>query len=148
MQLLARTCCFRHRENHLLFAPLASVAVKLGSLGLILATVGVFGVMSYSISQRTREIGIRIALGAQRAEILRLVGRQGLLVVAAGIVVGFLLSFAVGKLIQDFLVGINSTDPVTYTAITLFLGLVAMAACFVPVRRALRIDPILVLRNE
>jgi putative ABC transport system permease protein len=114
----------------------------------ILATVGVFGVMSYSISQRTREIGIRMALGAQRAEILRIVGRQGLLVVAAGIVVGFLLSYAVGKLIQDFLVGINSTDALTYTAITLFLGLVAMAACFVPVRRALRIDPMLVLRNE
>jgi len=73
---------------------------------------------------------------------------QGLLVVAAGIVVGFLLSYAVGKLIQDFLVGINSTDALTYTAITLFLGLVAMAACFIPVRRALRIDPMLVLRNE
>jgi len=130
------------------FELVAVVTGILGSLGLILATVGVFGVMSYSISQRTREIGIRMALGAQRAEILRLVGRQGLLVVAAGIVVGFLLSYAVGKLIQDFLVGINSTDALTYTAITLFLGLVAMAACFVPVRRALRIDPMLVLRNE
>jgi putative ABC transport system permease protein len=130
------------------FELVAVITGILGSLGLVLATVGVFGVMSYSVSQRTREIGIRMALGAQHGEILKLVGRQGLLVVAAGIVVGFLFSFAVGKLIQDFLVGIHSTDAVTYTAITLFLGVVAMAACFVPVRRALRIDPMLVLRNE
>jgi putative ABC transport system permease protein len=130
------------------FQLVAVVTGILGSLGLILATVGVFGVMSYSVSQRTREIGIRMALGAQRREILRLVGRQGFAVVAAGIVVGLLLSYAVGKLIQDFLVGVNSTDALTYTTITLFLGLVAMAACFVPVRRALRIDPMLVLRNE
>jgi len=126
----------------------AMVTGILGSMGLVLAGVGVFGVMSYSISQRTREIGIRMALGAQRGQILKLVGRQGILVVASGIVAGFLLSFAVGKLIQDFLVGISSTDFVTYTIIALFLGAVAMAACFVPVRRALRIDAMLVLRNE
>jgi predicted permease len=130
------------------FQLVAMVTGILGSMGLILAGVGVFGVMSYSISQRTREIGIRMALGAQRGQILKLVGRQGILVVASGIVVGFLLSFAVGKLIQDFLVGISSTDTVTYTIIALFLGAVAMAACFVPVRRALRIDAMLVLRNE
>jgi putative ABC transport system permease protein len=130
------------------FQLVAMVTGILGSMGLVLAGVGVFGVMSYSISQRTREIGIRMALGAQRGQILKLVGRQGILVVASGIVVGFLLSFAVGKLIQDFLVGISSTDLVTYTIIALFLGAVAMAACFVPVRRALRIDAMLVLRNE
>jgi len=131
-----------------LFRLAAILTGFLGSLGLILAIVGVYGVMSYSVSQRTHEIGIRMALGAQRRQILRLVGRQGLWVVAAGLGIGMLLAFAVGELIQDFLVGIGPADAVTYTTISLLLALVAMVACLVPARRAVHVDPIVALRNE
>jgi putative ABC transport system permease protein len=104
--------------------------------------------MSYSVSQRTHEIGIRMALGAQRRQILRLVGRQGLWVVAAGLGIGMLLAFAVGELIQDFLVGIGPADAITYTTISILLAAVAMMACLVPARRAVQVDPMVALRNE
>ena len=120
----------------------------LGGLGLVLAIVGVYGVMSYSVSQRTHEIGIRMALGAQRRQILQLVGRQGLWVVAAGLGIGMLLAFAVGELIQDFLVGIGPADAITYTTISILLAAVAMVACLVPARRAVQVDPMIALRNE
>jgi putative ABC transport system permease protein len=130
------------------FQLIAILTGVLGSMGLVLATVGVFGVMSYSVSQRTREIGIRMALGAQRGQILSLIGRQGILVILSGIVVGLLLAFAVGQLIQDFLVGVGAADAVTYITISALLAAVALAACFVPVRRAVRVDPMVALRAE
>ncbi len=120
----------------------------LGGLGLVLAIVGVYGVMSYSVSQRTHEIGIRMALGAQRGQILTLVGRQGLWLVTAGLAIGLLVAFAVGQLIRDFLVGIGPADAPTYLVVSALLAAVAAAACLVPARRALRVDPILALRNE
>jgi putative ABC transport system permease protein len=120
----------------------------LGGLGLVLAIVGVYGVMSYSVSQRTHEIGIRMALGAQRGQILSLVGRQGLWLVTAGLAVGLLVAFAVGQLIRDFLVGIGPLDAPTYLVVSALLAVVAAAACLVPARRALRVDPIRALRNE
>jgi predicted permease len=120
----------------------------LGGLGLVLAIVGVYGVMSYAVSQRTHEIGIRIALGAQRGEILSLIGRQGLLVVSAGLVIGSLLAFAVGQLIRDFLVGIGPADALTYLLVSTLLAMVAAAACLVPARRAMQVNPVDALRNE
>jgi len=120
----------------------------LGGLGLVLAIVGVYGVMSYTVSQRTHEIGIRMALGAQRKEILALVGKQSLVVVAAGLLAGVLLAFAVGQMVQDFLVGVSPADPVTYLAVAALLAVVAMAACFVPARRAIQVDPTVALRIE
>ena len=120
----------------------------LGGLGLVLAIVGVYGVMSYSVSQRTHEIGIRMALGAQRKEILSLVGRQSLVVVAAGLLAGALLAFGVGQMVQDFLVGVSPADPVTYLGVAALLAVVAMAACFVPARRAVHVDPTVALRIE
>jgi predicted permease len=120
----------------------------LGGLGLVLAMIGVYGVMSYSVSQRTHEIGIRMALGAQRAQILSLIGRQGILVVAAGIVIGLLLAFAVGQLIQDFLVGIGPADAPTYLLVSALLAAVAAAACLLPARRAVNVDPNTALRSE
>jgi predicted permease len=126
----------------------ATLTTILGGLGLILAAVGVYGVMSYSVSQRTHEIGIRMALGAQRGQILALVGRQGILVVIAGIAIGLVLAFGIGLLISDFLIGIGAADPITYTSISLLLTAVAMAACFIPARRAARVDPMQALRNE
>lgn len=138
-----------HGLNGLLgFELAATLTGVLGGLGLILAIVGVYGVMSYSISQRTQEIGIRMALGAQRGQILGLVGKQGFLLVAAGLLTGALLAFAVGQIVQEFLVGVGPADPLTYLVISLLLAAVAMAACFVPVRRAVRINPIAALRNE
>jgi putative ABC transport system permease protein len=130
------------------FQLVAMVTGILGSMGLVLAGVGVFGVMSYSISQRTREIGIRMALGAQRSQILSLVGRQGLWVVVGGLAIGMLLAFAVGQLIQGFLIGISPTDAITYATISALLAAVAMIACLVPARRAVQVDPMLALRNE
>ena len=130
------------------FRVAAGLTGCLGVLGLILAAVGVYGVMSYSVGQRTHEIGIRMALGAQRGQILALVSRQSLFVIAAGLAVGLLLAFAIGQLIQDFLVGIGPTDAITYIAISILLAAVAMVACFIPARRATRIDPMLALRNE
>lgn len=126
----------------------AALTGTLGGLGLILAAVGVYGVMSYSIRQRTREIGIRMALGAQRRQILSLVGRQGFFVVLAGLFIGLLLAVAVSQLIRDFLVGIGPTDAVTYITISLLLTFVAMAACFIPARLATKADPMIALRRE
>jgi predicted permease len=131
-----------------LFRLAAILTGILGGLGLILAIVGVYGVMSYSVSQRTHEIGIRMALGAQRGQILRLVGRQGLWVVAAGLGIGILLAFAVGELIQEFLVGIGPADAITYATISALLAAIAMIACVVPARRAVKVDPTVALRNE
>jgi ABC-type antimicrobial peptide transport system permease subunit len=132
----------------LLFELAASLAAVLGFLGLILATVGVYGVMSYAVRQRTQEIGIRIALGAQRRDILSMVGRQGLVIVTAGLTVGLLAAFAVGRLVSDFLVGIASTDPFTYVGVSVLLTIVAGLATYVPTRRAARIDPMVALRYE
>ena len=120
----------------------------LGGLGLVLAIVGVYGVMSYSVSQRTHEIGIRMALGAQHGQILSLVGRQGLWLVTAGLAIGLLVAFAVGQLIRDFLVGIGPVDAPTYLVVSAMLAAVAATACLVPARRALHVDPIRALRNE
>jgi len=120
----------------------------LGGLGLVLAIVGVYGVMSYTVSLRTHEIGIRMALGAQRGQILGLIGRQGMFVVAAGIATGLVLAFAVGQLIQDFLVGIGPADALTYLLVSALLAAVAAAACLIPARRAVHVDPIAALRKE
>jgi putative ABC transport system permease protein len=120
----------------------------LGGLGLVLAIVGIYGVMSYAVSQRTQEIGIRMALGAQRGQILSLIGRQGILLISAGIAIGLLLAWAVGQLIRDFLVGIGPVDAPTYLLISALLAAVAAAACLIPARRAVHVDPIAALRNE
>jgi putative ABC transport system permease protein len=138
-----------HGGNGLLFFELgASLAAALGLLGLILAVVGVYGVMSYAVSQRTQEIGIRIALGAQRSDILRMIGRQGLVIVASGLTVGVLAALAVGRLVSDFLVGITPSDPITYVGVSVLLAAVACLATYIPTRRATRVDPMVALRYE
>ena len=132
----------------LLFQLGAGIAAALGLLGLILAMVGVYGVISYSTSQRTHEIGIRVALGAQQSEILKMILGQGLVIVALGLIVGCIAAFAVARLISNFLVGIGPGDPITYSAVTIVLGLVALMACYIPARRAMRVDPMVALRYE
>jgi putative ABC transport system permease protein len=138
-----------HGGSGLLFFEIgASLAAALGLLGLILATVGVYGVMSYAVRQRTQEIGIRIALGAQRRDILAMVGRQGVLIVATGLAAGLLAALVVGRLVNDFLVGVASTDPVTYVGVSVLLAAVAGLATYVPTRRATKVDPMVALRYE
>ena len=135
-------------NGFLLFRLGAGFAAALGFLGLILAMVGVYGVISYSTSQRTHEIGIRVALGAQRSEILRMILGQGFLIVAMGLIVGCAAAFAFARLISNFLVGVGPADPATYSIVTIVLGLVALLACYIPARRAMRVDPMVALRYE
>lgn len=138
-----------HGGNGLLLFELgATLAAILGLLGLVLTLVGLYGLTSYTVSQRTQEIGIRMALGAQRRDILRLVGRQGFLVIGAGLTAGLLAALSIGQLVGDFLVGIPPTDPITFVVVSTLLAMIVMLATFIPVRRASRVDPMLALRHE
>ena len=132
----------------LLFEVGAGLAAALGLLGLTLAIVGVYGVMSFSVSQRTQEIGVRMALGARRGDILKMVGRRGLLMVGGGLLAGLLAAFAVGRLVGDFLVEVTPSDPTTYVGVSLLLALVALLAGYIPARRAMKVDPMVALRYE
>jgi ABC-type antimicrobial peptide transport system permease subunit len=131
-----------------LFKAGAVLAASLGLLGLILATVGVYGVVSYTASQRTREIGIRMALGAQRGQVLAMVCKQGMIIICAGLAIGLIAALAIGRVVGSFLMGISGTDPVTYLSVTAVLMLIGITACYVPARRAAGLDPTEALRHE
>jgi predicted permease len=119
-----------------------------GALALILASIGIYGVLAYSVAQRTSEIGLRMALGAQPHQVLRLVLRQGMLLALVGAIVGVLVALPVARMAAGLLYGVSATDPLTYVAITLLLMGVALLACYLPARRATRIDPLVALRVE
>jgi putative ABC transport system permease protein len=119
-----------------------------GSLALLLAGIGLYGVMSYAVSKRTREIGIRMALGAQTGNVLRLVIKEGLMLFGGGVSAGLLVAFAVTRLVVSFLYGVSALDWMTFVAIPVVLGLVALLASYLPARRAARVDPIIALRCE
>ncbi len=126
----------------------AMLTGALGLLGLALAIVGIYGVMAYAVGQRTHEIGIRLALGASRPAILWFVSRQGLAMVSIGLMFGAAAAAATGELIRGFLVGVGPMDPPTYAAVAVLLAVAALAACYVPLRRATRVDPLIALRQE
>jgi predicted permease len=119
-----------------------------GLLALVLATVGIYGVVAYTTRQRTREIGIRVALGARQADVFRLVVGQGLRLTVAGLLIGLALSLTLTRFLQSQLFGLAATDSLTFTSVGLLLGLVALAACYIPARRASKVDPVQALRKE
>jgi len=119
-----------------------------GALALVMAVVGVFGVINYSVAQRTQEIAIRIALGARRSDILRLVVGQGMVLAALGVGIGVAGAFALTRLIEGLLFGVSPTDPITFVAVSLLLGVVALIASYIPARRAMNVDPMVALRCE
>ena len=117
-------------------------------IALVLALTGIYGVIGYSVAERTQEMGIRIALGAHRAEILRLVLRQGLTLAAIGIAIGLAASLALARLISTLLYHVSATDPTTYIAGPMLFALVALLASYLPARRATQVDPVIALRAE
>jgi putative ABC transport system permease protein len=141
MEQLVSTSVAQPRLNAVLLMIFACVA-------LLIAAIGIYGVLSYSVSQRTREIGLRMAIGAQPGGVLLLIVRQGMAVALAGIAVGVAVAVAVSRVLSALLYGIQPRDPVTFLIVATVLALVALIACYVPGRRAARLDPVLALREE
>jgi putative ABC transport system permease protein len=126
----------------------AQLSGTMGLLGLILAVVGVYSVVSYAASQRTHEIGIRMALGADPADILKMMLGRSLAVIGTGVAVGLLVALGATRTIASLLVGISPSDPLTFAAVVLLLSTVALLACWIPARRATRVSPLVALRYE
>jgi putative ABC transport system permease protein len=119
-----------------------------GGLAMVLAAIGIYGVISYSVGQRTREIGVRMALGAQPREVLCLVLGQGGRIALIGIAIGIVAAFGLTRLMSSLLFSVSASDPATFAAAAILLALVAIIACYIPARRAMRVDPMVALRYE
>jgi ABC-type transport system, involved in lipoprotein release, permease component len=126
----------------------AGLLTVFGGLALLLAVVGVYGVLSYSVNQQTREIGIRMAMGAQSAGVLRLVVGQGMRLALAGLTLGLLVAFAAMRVLSSLLFAVSAHDPLIFSGVSLVLAVAAILACYVPARRAARVDPLVALRYE
>jgi predicted permease len=126
---------------------LTAFAMIFGLVALLMATIGLYGVVSYSVAQRSRELGIRIALGARSTDVLRLVLKEGAILAGAGIFLGLITAVAAAQLLVSFLYGVSSIDPVTFVAVPVALGLVCLLACYAPARRAARTDPMVSIRS-
>jgi putative ABC transport system permease protein len=139
-ELLSRTVA-QPRFNLYLLAIFAGIA-------LLLAAVGIYGVMSFIVTQRTHEIGVRVALGAQARDVINLVVRQGMTLTLIGVATGILGALALTRLIRNLLFEVSATDPITYSSIAILIMGVALLACYLPARRATKVDPIVALRQE
>src|SRR5262249_7376896 len=141
MESLIGTSVSRARFNTMLLTIFAVVAM-------LLAGVGIYGVMAYSVAQRTREIGVRMALGARAADALWLVVRRGMALTLAGVAIGVTASFALTRVMKTLLFDVSATDPLTFARSRLLLAIVALLACLIPARRAAKVDPMVALRCE
>jgi ABC-type antimicrobial peptide transport system permease subunit len=138
-----------HMGTSLFPARMAAIALgSFGVLALILAAVGIYGVMSHVVAGRTREIGLRMALGAQFSDVQKLILRQGMLLAVIGSIVGLGIAFGGAQLMKSFLYGVSASDPFTFTFVALLLLGIALFACWIPARRAARVDPTVALRAE
>jgi putative ABC transport system permease protein len=126
---------------------LMRLLVAFGAIATVLALLGIYGVMAYSVSQRTREIGIRMAIGASQIDVSRMVMRRGVLLTSAGVVLGIVVSLGLTRFIRSQLFGVHSSDPVTMMSVIAVMMMVALAAAYLPARRAARVDPIVALRQ-
>ena len=133
-----------------LWAPRMGAALLsvFGGIALILAVVGVYGVLSYSVTQQTPEIGIRMAMGASTNNVLRLVVKQGMRLAIIGLITGLVIAFAAMRLMSSLLFGISAHDPLIFGGVALILATAAVLACYIPARRAARVDPLVALRYE
>jgi putative ABC transport system permease protein len=141
MEQLVSDSYSRSRFTMIVLAIFAAVA-------LLLAAVGVYGVIAYTVAQRTNEIGIRVAMGAQRRDVLRLILGQGSRLIFVGVALGITAGLLVTRLMSGLLFGISATDPETFAGVALLLSAVALLACYMPARRAMQVDPLVALRYE
>ena len=131
-----------------IFRAAAAMVSLFGGLALVLAVVGVYGVMAYAVVRRTREIGIRRALGAEPGTVLRMILREGLLMTLAGVALGFLLALGIGRVFSGMLYQVSPVDPIAFTLAPAMLVATGLFACWLPARRAAKVDPMVALRNE
>lgn len=148
MTALARAARSLARTPGPTLAAVAALALGIGALALILAGLGTYGVMSYAVSSRAHEMGVRMALGARPGQVVRLVVGEGLALAAAGAAIGLGSAAAAGRALSSLLFEVRPTDPLTFTAAAAVLAAVAAAACARPARRAARVDPAVALREE